>query len=68
MYLQKMYFLGVFRPFLQRSLPDELELVEKLLGLPKSEKPESSPVAASLYSVVVSVTTFPCKTKGYYDH
>ena len=49
-------------------LPDELELVEKLLGLPKSEKPESSPVAASLYSVVVSVTTFPWKTKEYYDH
>ena len=54
--------------FKLRKGPDELELVEKLLGLPKSEKPESSPVAASLYSVVVSVTTFPCKTKEYYEH
>ena len=69
MHFQKMQFLGVFRPFLQRSLPkltEELSMVSLSFLAAASNKLKYSSTNSFLYSLVAPKSRRPNWKKKYW--
>ena len=69
MHFQKMQFLGVFRPFLQRSLPkltEELSMVSLSFLAAASNKLKYSTTNSFLYSLVAPKSRRPNWKKKYW--